>query len=142
MRHGSNAEGISKYVAKYIGKDAEFRPLGKGVRRVRYSRGWKVAGVKFAWLSPGWRLWRAKVKACAEACGFTSLDDFAEAFGRRWAFMLHDAIMATRVPCYPDLETCLLDERRKEERAMAAYLAALPRVGPQEAARLAFYPNT
>jgi hypothetical protein len=50
--------------------------------------------------------------------------------------------MATRVPCYPDLETCVPDERRKEERAVAAFHAAKPRVGVEEVARLAFYPNT
>lgn len=55
--------------------------------------------------------------------------------------MLQDAIMATKIPCYPNLETMLLDLRIWEERDTAAYLVAMPRVGAQEAARLAFFPN-
>lgn len=97
----SNAEGIAKYVGKYISKHVEARERrDKGVRLVRYSQGAKNGTTNFAFYSPGSREWRRKLAIFAqkvtEATGIRvdSLADFTRALGPRWAYHYRDYILA------------------------------------------------
>lgn len=58
----SSAEAVSRYVGKYISKHIEARiDCDKGVRLVEYSHHSRIANTRFAWVSPGAKLWRAKL---------------------------------------------------------------------------------
>ncbi|CAK0765096.1 hypothetical protein CCP3SC15_3210002 [Gammaproteobacteria bacterium] len=121
----SNADGISKYVAKYVSKNVGSRKEeDKGAHLVRYlnyksgDRHWKA---NFAWggrqdpekkkgtpapCNPlaeatvpndrAW-LWRQKVGAWAEAQCMSSTDQIKELCGPRWAFHFKDEIFGTEL---------------------------------------------
>jgi hypothetical protein len=58
----STAEGIARYVGKYISKSIGNRsPLDYGARLVEYSRGARIASTRFAWATSGATAWRRKV---------------------------------------------------------------------------------
>ncbi len=108
----STGSAIASYVGKYIGKHLEQRQRGdKGVRLVEYSRGWKQASVRFAWVSPGAWLWRAKVKAFAEADGAATSGHLQRRFGKHWAFTFREVIMAIPLEFYPTLAHARADGR-------------------------------
>lgn len=82
----SNAEGIAKYVGKYLEKGSQFRGKQfKGARMVRYSRGWRAVSQTFAWLDTG-REWRKLVAQLAHILGCDSLDAICERLGKKWAY--------------------------------------------------------
>jgi hypothetical protein len=86
----SNAEGISRYVGKYISKHIGQRLAGdKGARLVRfigYKTGDRSASCRFSWNSDNAWLWRHKVAAFAKRWGAKDSDDLRRIFGPRWAY--------------------------------------------------------
>ena len=73
----STAEGIARYVGKYIQKNLDCRTAAdKGARLVSYSKGaGKVKAGGFAWNSPRAWLWRKKLGQVAERCGIKDPDE-------------------------------------------------------------------
>jgi hypothetical protein len=97
----SNAEGIAKYVGKYIGKQLLQRKThDKKTRLLRfigYGPGDRRARTTFAWNSPGATEWRRKLKAFAELHGFRSMEQIRRKYGPRWAFLLRVVISCTEI---------------------------------------------
>jgi hypothetical protein len=97
------AEGVAKYVGKYVAKHIGQRlPEDKGARLVRYSKGASRAGTRFSWvMSPGARMWRAKLGAFCRMLGLNS-DNYKEFlnewFGRNWVYHLGSLIYAIKLP--------------------------------------------
>jgi hypothetical protein len=96
------AEGVANYVGKYVAKHIGQRlPEDKGARLVRYSRGTNRAGTRFSWVSPGARMWRAKLGAF---CGMLNLNSdnyqefLREWFGRNWVYVLGPLIGSIKLP--------------------------------------------
>jgi hypothetical protein len=94
----SNAEGVARYVGKYISKHIRQRVADdKGARLVRYI-GYKpddrTASCRFSWNSENAWLWRHKVAAYAKRHGVTGLDGMRRKFGRRWAYRRCREILA------------------------------------------------
>jgi hypothetical protein len=111
----SNAEGMSKYIAKYISKGAEQRDdRFKGARWVRYSKGWRSALSQFAWASPGGWCHRKKLALFSESAKL-EYSELAEAFGAKWAFKLGDILKSIAILEYPDMRHVLADGIRKSE---------------------------
>jgi hypothetical protein len=103
----SNVEGMARYIGKYIGKDACFRPLGKGIRRFRYSQGWKVANSNFQWLTAGAWAWRHKLAVWMGEHGYQSFEEIKAACGPRWAYNHRKQIMGKDLPAgmeFPSLK--------------------------------------
>lgn len=95
----SCAEGLSKYVGKYIAKHVGQREhRDKGVRLVRYSRGASIGSNQFMFNSPRSRLWRAQVKLWAEKHGCADEDGIRAKFGSAWAYHHRAEIMAIEPP--------------------------------------------
>lgn len=91
----SNAEGLSRYVGKYISKHIGVRKLeDKGVRLVEYTRGARVGNTRFSWVSPHARLWRAKLHEWASGHGLDSYEQISSVFGPRWAYHHRESIFA------------------------------------------------
>jgi hypothetical protein len=95
----STAEGIARYVGKYISKHVGERwEEDKGARVVRFigfKPGDRKVSSRFAWNSDGGWLWRQKV---AEFCRLHGIRDYIELklkFGPRWAYRLQEAILVT-----------------------------------------------
>ncbi len=108
----STGAAIASYVGKYISKHLDKRQSqDKGVRLVEYSRGWKQASVRFAWVSPGAWLWRAKVKAFADAAGAPTSGHLCRKFGAHWAYTLREVIMSIPLEHYPTVEHARRDGR-------------------------------
>ena len=98
----STAEGIGRYVGKYLSKTVHMRsPLDHGARLVEYTRGARMANTKFAWATPGAAIWRAKVgvfarivsvqTGCADALELLGeppfdFSDLSAVLGDRWAY--------------------------------------------------------
>jgi len=113
----STAEGIGRYVGKYISKNIEQRGyahvLGdmkkdqdKGVRLVRYSNGARAGTNRFMFVSEGSAAWRRKVALFAEivsisngGCVVLDLDDVKDNCGSSWAYHHRDFILGL-----PDLK--------------------------------------
>jgi len=99
----STAEGIARYVGKYISKHVRERSEGdKGARLVRYlgyarGQGQRKASCRLAWNTDNAWLWRHKLKAFAERNGAQDTDDLVKMFGPRWAYHLQAEILAERV---------------------------------------------
>lgn len=95
----STAEGVSRYVGKYIAKNIEGRiEQDAGARLVMYSETMQRAGDHlrpndFAWNSKRSWLWRQKVGRVALRCGITEPGQFREYFGSRWAWHAAKRIM-------------------------------------------------
>lgn len=121
----SDADGIAYYVGGYIRKGLEHQdPKDKGARRVRFvnygsaeifadplSAPWQGPGEpkrervsqrrtssRFAWNSPGARLWRVKVDAWAALMGLDDYDALKAVCGPRWAYHFKEDILATELP--------------------------------------------
>ena len=98
MRIKSNAEGIARYVGKYIAKHIGQRlQEDKGARLVRfigYQAGDRSASCLFSWNSENAWLWRHKVEAFAKRHGVTDLDGMRRTFGPRWAYQRCREILA------------------------------------------------
>ena len=95
----STAEGISKYVGKYIAKHIDAREVrDKGVRLVRYSKGANACGTKFQFRSHRSRLWRWQVGEFAKRNGCSDLAALKARFGPRWAYHQRARIMELEPP--------------------------------------------
>ena len=94
----SNAQGIARYVGKYIAKHIRQRlEEDKGARLVRfigYKAGDRTASCKFSWNSENAWLWRHKVAAFAKRHGVADLDGMRRTFGPRWAYQRCGEILA------------------------------------------------
>jgi len=151
----SSAEGIAYYVGGYVAKNVEQRIReDKGARMVRfigYHPATRHAYSTFAWNnSNGW-LWRHKLAAWCKAQNIETLDRLKEIYGRRWAYLFQEEIMATRVDeVHPDLVTAerssnltlvghvkaQLVEEEKERRAPGARVYQLKERVYEQAARV------
>ena len=107
----SNAEGIARYVGKYISKHIGQRLVeDKGARLVRfigYKAGDRTAGCRFSWNSDNAWLWRHKVAAFAKRFGAKDSDDLRRIFGPRWAYLRCKEILGERLVgvVFPSLAT-------------------------------------
>jgi hypothetical protein len=82
----STAEGIARYVGKYISKHVEGRSLAdKGIRLVEYSKGARMQSSRFAFNTLGAKLARAKVGELARAMN-SEFSEIHKHLGRRWCF--------------------------------------------------------
>jgi hypothetical protein len=88
----STAEGIARYVGKYISKHVSQRKeCDKGFRLVEYSRGARSVSTRFAFNTKGSVAWRRKLELFS---GFVSgfvgrvvaYDDLKEVLGPAWAY--------------------------------------------------------
>jgi len=93
----SNAEGISRYVGKYISKHVTQRLAeDKGARVVRfigYKPGTRRAGCRFSWNTDNGWLWRHKTAKFAERHGLKDIGQMKQLFGSRWAYRLQKRII-------------------------------------------------
>jgi hypothetical protein len=82
----STAEGLAKYVGKYIAKHIGAREArDRRVKLVRYSKGVRSGTNEFMFASPRSRLWRWQVSEFARANGCDDLASLSVKFGKRWA---------------------------------------------------------
>lgn len=98
----STAEGIARYVGKYIAKHIDRRQDDdKGKRIVRFigfgEAGSRKASAKFGWNSNGAKEWRLKVEAYAHLHGAKTYGEFVGLFGNKWAYRLYEQIYAMDV---------------------------------------------
>jgi hypothetical protein len=97
----STAEGIARYVGKYVAKHIEAREEeDKGARVVRfigYKCGERTASAQFGWNNENGWLWRHKLAAYARKIGAKTTDDLYRMFGPRWAYLLQAEIIAMKV---------------------------------------------
>jgi hypothetical protein len=104
------ADGIAKYVGKYIAKHIGQRlPEDKGARLVRYAKGTNRVSTRFSWNSTGKGMWRAKLGTFCRMFGLNS-DNYknflSEWFGRNWVYHLRPMIASIKLPeFYPAQES-------------------------------------
>jgi hypothetical protein len=96
----STAEGISRYVGKYISKNVQNRPeADKGTRLVNYSKNSRNTNTRFMVLNQGSENWRRKVKIFCKliekAKGLPPLnpDNISKYLGIRWAYEWREFIL-------------------------------------------------
>lgn len=93
----SNAEGISRYVGKYISKHVtQRRAEDKGARVVRfigYKPGMRRACCRFSWNTDNAWLWRHKTAMFAARHGLKDIGQMKKFFGSRWAYRLQKRII-------------------------------------------------
>jgi hypothetical protein len=94
----SNAQGIARYVGKYISKHiTQRREDDKGARVVRFigfKPGMRRTCGRFSWNNDNAWLWRQKLAVFAGRCGVSDLWQMKKRFGSRWAYHLQGQIMA------------------------------------------------
>jgi hypothetical protein len=138
----SNAEGIARYVGKYISKHVTQRlPEDKGARVVRfigYKPGMRRACCRFSWNTDNGWLWRHKTATFAGRHGLTDIGQMKKRFGRRWAYRLQKRIIgellggvvfpsrnAVEMNSIQGLPTLLERVRKKEIQEAIAVLETL-----------------
>jgi hypothetical protein len=93
----SNAEGIARYVGKYISEHVMHRlPEDKGARVVRfigYKPGMRRVCCRFSWNTDNGWLWRHKTAMFAGRHGLKDIGQMKKIFGRRWAYRLQKRII-------------------------------------------------
>ena len=93
----STAEGIARYVGKYISKHVTQRlKEDKGARVVRfigYKPGDRTASCRFSWNSGNAWLWRQKLGAYAKRVGASDMTALKRVYGPRWAYYLKEEIL-------------------------------------------------
>jgi len=93
----SNAQGIARYVGKYISKHVTQRlAADKGARVVRfigYKPGTRRACCRFSWNTANGWLWRHKTEMFAGRHGLTDIGQMKKIFGSRWAYRLQKRII-------------------------------------------------
>ncbi len=114
-------EAIANYVGKYLEGGLEFRQASwKGARRVEYdrkeSKQWRSCGVRFGWVSPGAKEWRARCAEFGRAARAESSEEMVKKFGPKWAYHLRPAIMQTNVFQWYDFVGYVSDEYGGEHR--------------------------
>lgn len=83
----SNADGIARYIGKYISKHIGSRAEEhKGVRLISYSTGWERNSIRFAWNTRNAREWRRKVEIFAKYHGCQEFYQFSAKLGPNWAY--------------------------------------------------------
>ncbi len=97
----STAEGIARYVGKYISKHLEARQEDdKGLRLVEYSQGARMASTRFQFATEGTASWRRKLKLFAsmvcKARGYPapSMQTLSTLLGPRWAYNWREFILS------------------------------------------------
>jgi hypothetical protein len=94
----SNAQGIARYVGKYISKHiTQRREEDKGARVVRFigfKPGMRRTCGRFSWNNDNAWLWRQKLAVFAGERGITDLLGMKKRFGPRWAYRLQGRILA------------------------------------------------
>jgi hypothetical protein len=113
MPIATSAEGIARYVGKYIAKHIGNRlPADKGARLVRYSKGTNRVGTQYFWHTPGADLWRLKLGALCRLLQLTP-DDYPEKlqawYGKNWVQTLGPIIQTIRLRTYPSFTAMQLD---------------------------------
>lgn len=89
----SNADGMARYMGKYISKHIGARKEeDKGKRLVTASQDWIKNSSKFAWNTEGGKEWRRKVKVFAQHMGFHGEAGLYFKLGPNWAFRYLDTI--------------------------------------------------
>jgi hypothetical protein len=125
----SNAEGIARYVGKYIAKHIGQRlEEDKGARLVRfigYKAGDRTASCLFSWNSENAWLWRHKVAAFAKRHGVADLDGMRKTFGPRWAYQRCREILAEplRDVVFPSYMAVMKSQAEELAVVMARYKA-------------------
>lgn len=98
----STAEGIARYVGKYVSKCiAERVSDDKGARVVRfggYKAGDRKFCARFSWSGGNSRVWRAKLAQFTNKLGVSTYIELKLMFGNRWAWHLQESIMAEELP--------------------------------------------
>lgn len=93
----SSAEGIARYVGKYVSKHiGERRPEDKGARVVRFigfQPGQRRYSTRFSWNTDNGWLWRQKLRSYCQRVGARDTEDLWRIFGPRWAYILQGEIM-------------------------------------------------
>jgi hypothetical protein len=94
----STAQGIARYVGKYISKHVGQRlEADKGARVVRFigfKPGMRRTCCRFSWNNDNGWLWRQKLASFAARNEIKDLDHMKRRFGRRWAYRLQERILA------------------------------------------------
>lgn len=91
----STADGIAKYLGKYIAKHIDQRREDdKGARLVRYSASARQCSSRFAWTGAKSKLWRKQLAQFATSHGCWSMEMLRERFGPNWAYRLAEYITA------------------------------------------------
>lgn len=130
----STAEGISKYVGKYIGKQFEGRKEeDKGMRLVRYTQGANNCRCSFAWNSPRARLWRRLVAQFAREMGIHDLEHMSQTFGSRWAFNLRDRILSRDLVVERESDLELAEIQDCDRHLVAVHAAKAMGITPEQA---------
>lgn len=91
----STADGIAKYLGKYIAKHIDQRREDdKGARLVRYSESARQCSSRFAWTGAKSKLWRKQLQQFAISHNCSDMDQLRDRFGARWAYRLAEYITA------------------------------------------------
>lgn len=89
----SNAEGLAKYLGKYIAKHiGNRRPEDKGARLVRYSVSGRQVGTNFAFVSPRATVNRRKLAGLSAFNGIKGPEGWKRKLGRHWFYHLKDLV--------------------------------------------------
>ena len=100
-----SAEGVARYVGKYIAKHIGQRKAeDKGARLVRYSKGSNRVSTNFTWVSPGADLWRHKLGSLCRLLGLQAAsysDTLKTWYGSNWIQTLTPLIESIRLHAYP-----------------------------------------
>lgn len=100
----SNADGIARYLGKYVSKHIGSRKEEhKGVRLISYSKGWLRNGCKFAWNTKGAAEWRRKLALFAERHGCEYFYQLSSKLGAGWAYRYQQDIM--------DIDKTIMEEK-------------------------------
>lgn len=94
---------MARYIGKYISKCVPNRkPEHRGVRFVRYSRGFRICSSQFAWNTSRAWLWRRKVSLLADYLGIATMEEFTQMLGPRWAFDYAVPIQSIKLDSWPN----------------------------------------
>lgn len=89
----SNADGMARYMGKYISKHLGNREeRDKGKRLIASDKGWIKNSCKFAWNTDGAKEWRRKTAKFARILGCCDFDDMYTKLGPNWAYKHVDSI--------------------------------------------------
>ena len=109
----SSAEGIAKYVGRYISRHIGNRlPEDKGARLVRYSKGTNRVSTNFFWNTPGASLWRLKLGTLCRMLNLNS-DNYTEKlqdwYGKNWIQTLGPIVESIKLREYSNFRAMQLD---------------------------------
>ena len=130
----STAEGVSRYVGKYISKTIDNRQEeDKGFRLVEYSRAARTVSSKFSFNSHGSRLWRMKLKTfqlvVSHMKGYNvPFENFKKVLGAKWAYANRDFIFNLPILVQNDLSELLesfIDFSKRGEVAPLDYVISV-----------------